>query len=46
VRNFSWSCFQVTGSIDAYLLYKDMEAITVKKEDDQLEDVEQNEEAK
>jgi hypothetical protein len=46
VRNFSWSCFQVTGSIDAYLLYKDVEAITVKKEDDQLEDVEQNEEAK
>jgi hypothetical protein len=46
VRNFSWSCFQVTGSIDAYLLYKDMEAITVKKEDEQLEDVEQNEEAK
>ncbi|MXQ53626.1 YqzL family protein [Shimazuella alba] len=46
MRNFSWSCFQVTGSIDAYLLYKDMEAITVKKEDDQLEDVEQNEEAK
>ncbi len=26
MRNFIWSCFQVTGSIDAYLLYKDLEA--------------------
>jgi hypothetical protein len=45
LRNFSWSCFQVTGSIDAYLLYKDVEALTVEQEDQQLEDVEQNEEA-
>jgi hypothetical protein len=45
LRNFSWSCFQVTGSIDAYLLYKDVEALTIEQEDQQLEDVEQNEEA-
>ncbi|WP_083964013.1 YqzL family protein [Shimazuella kribbensis] len=45
MRNFSWSCFQVTGSIDAYLLYKDVEALTVEQEDQQLEDIEQNEEA-
>jgi hypothetical protein len=44
LRNFSWSCFQVTGSIDAYLLYKDIEALTVEQEEDQLEDVEQNKE--
>ncbi|WP_073153479.1 YqzL family protein [Seinonella peptonophila] len=27
MRNFSWECFQVTGSIDAYLLYKDLEEL-------------------
>jgi hypothetical protein len=27
LRNFLWDCFQVTGSIDAYLLYKDMETL-------------------
>ncbi|SEN04675.1 YqzL family protein [Lihuaxuella thermophila] len=27
MRNFAWSCFTVTGSIDAYLLYKEFEAI-------------------
>ncbi|GGE14710.1 hypothetical protein GCM10011571_15240 [Marinithermofilum abyssi] len=26
MRNFSWNCFAVTGSIDAYLLFKDAEA--------------------
>jgi hypothetical protein len=46
LRNFSWSCFQVTGSIDAYLLYKDVEALTLDPDDKQLEDKEQNEEAK
>lgn len=25
MKNFSWNCFQVTGSIDAYLLLKDLE---------------------
>lgn len=25
MRNFLWNCFQVTGSVDAYLLYRDLE---------------------
>ncbi|MCH5583881.1 YqzL family protein [Shimazuella sp. AN120528] len=45
MRNFSWSCFQVTGSIDAYLLYKDIEALTVEQDEEQLEDEKQKEEA-
>ncbi|MGA8943104.1 MAG: YqzL family protein [Thermoactinomyces sp.] len=32
MRNFVWSCFQVTGSIDAYLLYKSLEAVQNMKE--------------
>jgi hypothetical protein len=44
LRNFSWSCFQVTGSIDAYLLFKDIEAITADQHLEQLEEVEQSEE--
>ncbi|MBA4600748.1 YqzL family protein [Thermoactinomyces mirandus] len=32
MRNFVWSCFQVTGSIDAYLLYKNLEAIHESEE--------------
>ena len=24
MREFSWTCFEATGSIDAYLLYRDM----------------------
>lgn len=46
MRNFSWSCFQVTGSIDAYLLYKEMEALAVHHEATSLEEEElQSEEA-
>lgn len=25
MRDFSWKCFAVTGDVDAYLLYKDMQ---------------------
>jgi hypothetical protein len=35
----------VTGSIDAYLLYKDAEALMVEKEDEPSEETEQTEEA-
>jgi hypothetical protein len=44
MRNFSWSCFQVTGSIDAYLLYKEMEALAVNQETSPLEEEEQQSE--
>ncbi|BCU82412.1 hypothetical protein JIR001_21950 [Polycladomyces abyssicola] len=27
MRHFFWNCFAVTGSVDAYLLYKDAEAL-------------------
>ncbi|MBN2908532.1 YqzL family protein [Polycladomyces sp. WAk] len=27
MREFFWNCFAVTGSVDAYLLYKDAEAL-------------------
>lgn len=27
MRDFSWNCFQVTGSVDAYLLFKDLEGV-------------------
>ncbi|OYD07676.1 YqzL family protein [Paludifilum halophilum] len=28
MRSFSWNCFAMTGNIDAYLLYKDTEALS------------------
>lgn len=31
MRDFSWRCFAATGAIDAYLLYKEHEAITNQK---------------
>ncbi|SFX66686.1 YqzL-like protein [Thermoactinomyces sp. DSM 45891] len=27
MRNFSWHCFSTTGDIEAYLLYKECEAL-------------------
>ncbi|MBA4493162.1 YqzL family protein [Paenactinomyces guangxiensis] len=27
MRNFIWSCFRVTGNIEAYLLYKEFEVL-------------------
>ncbi|QKG84935.1 YqzL family protein [Kroppenstedtia pulmonis] len=27
MRSFSWNCFTVTGSVDAYLLFKVAEAV-------------------
>ncbi|MDR6225038.1 YqzL family protein [Desmospora profundinema] len=32
MRDFSWNCFTVTGSIDAYLLYKDTTMHTSKRD--------------
>lgn len=37
MRNFSWGCFQVTGSIDAYLLFKDMEGLFIPWDEQQKE---------
>ncbi|WP_108021367.1 YqzL family protein [Melghirimyces profundicolus] len=33
MRNFSWNCFAVTGSIDAYLLFKDTEMLSEDREE-------------
>nr|WP_142504774.1 YqzL family protein [Melghirimyces algeriensis] len=33
MRNFSWNCFAVTGSIDAYLLFKETEMIFTDKDE-------------
>ncbi|WP_082050598.1 YqzL family protein [Risungbinella massiliensis] len=43
MRNFSWNCFRVTGSIDAYLLFKDLEALTggLDNERERVEDEEE-----
>lgn len=41
MKNFSWNCFQVTGSIDAYLLFKDLEELVDRwdqKENEQEEE--------
>jgi YqzL-like protein len=42
LRNFVWSCFEVTGSIDAYLLLKSLDSVkdneeTAQKERDEEE---------
>ena len=44
MRSFLWSCFEATGSIEAYLLYKDIGMIEKKK--NQVEDLEEEEEEK
>ncbi|MBD1371172.1 YqzL family protein [Hazenella sp. IB182357] len=31
--HFSWNCFEVTGDLDAYLLYKDIESYTKLRDD-------------
>lgn len=33
MRNFTWNCFRQTGSIEAFLLYKELEAFALKTED-------------
>ncbi|HJV44630.1 MAG TPA: YqzL family protein [Bacillota bacterium] len=45
MQNISWNLFSATGNIDAYLLYKDYQRVTVPGEDDaELSmDVEENE---
>jgi hypothetical protein len=47
LRKFSWNCFRVTGSIDAYLLYKDLEALAggVEQERDRVEEEEKEPQA-
>ncbi|MCS1350477.1 YqzL family protein [Mechercharimyces sp. CAU 1602] len=37
MRNFSWSVFAVTGSVDAYLLYRDADALRQEDEADEDE---------
>lgn len=34
MRNFVWSCFEVTGSIDAYLLLKSLDNVNVKENEE------------
>ncbi|WP_093228908.1 YqzL family protein [Thermoflavimicrobium dichotomicum] len=41
MRNFIWSCFEVTGSIEAYLLYKDMEALERKNSQEGFDEEEE-----
>ncbi|WP_131924142.1 YqzL family protein [Hazenella coriacea] len=43
MRNFVWSCFQVTGSIEAYLLYKECEAISRHECNSEHQDVKEEE---
>lgn len=37
MRNFVWSCFEVTGSIDAYLLLKSLDNVKENEETAQKE---------
>ncbi|SDC74622.1 YqzL-like protein [Melghirimyces thermohalophilus] len=46
LRDFSWNCFAVTGSIDAYLLYTDMKTKTLAEWKDQRQPQKQKEETK
>ncbi|SFS81992.1 YqzL family protein [Marininema halotolerans] len=32
MRNFSWNCFEMTGDIDAYLLFKDADLLSQVEE--------------
>ncbi|MBA4542626.1 MULTISPECIES: YqzL family protein [Thermoactinomyces] len=43
MRNFVWNCFQVTGSIDAYLLFKELQTLEdVAERAEQEEEGEEN----
>lgn len=42
MRDFSWNCFQVTGSVDAYLLFKCLEhSFDPRNEEDQEQEEEE-----
>jgi hypothetical protein len=38
-----WGCFEITGNIEAYLLYKDIEALTAKDQTSISEEEEKEE---
>jgi hypothetical protein len=44
MRNFTWNCFRQTGSIEAFLLYKELEAFAQETAD--TEEPEEEEEEK
>ncbi|SDW14071.1 YqzL-like protein [Marininema mesophilum] len=36
MRSFSWNCFEATGDIDAYLLFKDADMLMKQGEEENL----------
>jgi YqzL-like protein len=44
LRYFFWKCFAVTGSVDAYLLYKDVVALANDSAEERPDDREEEEE--
>lgn len=43
MRDFSWKYFTMTGDVDAYLLYKEMNEGSMEQEDDDFPSYQQEE---
>jgi hypothetical protein len=39
--NFAWNCFRITGSVDAYLLYRDLRNVREPVGDGETEEDEE-----